>query len=65
MLSQGPVLFWPINEQCMIMIQAALYVRSQIGWEQSEYYAVPSGLRTESSHWDKLRHYMYHSKRAH
>ena len=31
------VLLWPTNEQCMIMIQAALQVRSQIGSEQSEY----------------------------
>jgi len=30
----GPVLLWPMNEQCMIMIQAALQVRSQIGFIQ-------------------------------
>jgi len=27
-------------------------VRSQIGLEQPEYYPVPSGLRSESSHRD-------------
>jgi len=27
----GPVLLWPMNKQCMIMIQVALQVRSQIG----------------------------------
>jgi len=26
----GPLLLWPINEQCMIMIQAALYCRSEL-----------------------------------
>ena len=30
-LSRGPVLLWPMSKQCMIMIQAALQVRSQIG----------------------------------
>jgi len=35
--SRGPVLFWLTKEQCMIMIQAALQVRSQIGLEHSEY----------------------------
>jgi len=49
-LSRGPVLLWGMNEQCMIMIQGSLYVRSQTGLEQSEYYTVPSGLRSESSH---------------
>jgi len=29
----GPVLLWPMKEQCMIMIQAALQVRSQIASE--------------------------------
>jgi len=32
-LSQWPVLLWPTNEQYMVMIQAALYARSQIGLE--------------------------------
>jgi len=31
--SGGPVLLWPMKEQCMIMIQAALQVRSQIASE--------------------------------
>jgi len=33
----GPVFLWPRNEQCMIMIQIAVQVRSQIESEHSEY----------------------------
>jgi len=47
-LSLGPVLLWPTNELCMIMIQATLQVKRQIGSEHSQY-PVPSSWRSELS----------------
>jgi len=31
MLSRGPLLIWPTNQQCMIMIQSELEVKIQFG----------------------------------